>query len=113
ALLAHWDGSSWSLVPTPLGGAGSYLADVSAAGPRTVWAGGGVASAGGGLAHTALVRFDGTSWTEVGAPANPPDTESWGGTGGGPDGSVWLVGSTSGPGSYPFGNPFVARSCQA
>ena len=112
AVLAHWDGSSWSLVQTPLAGASSFLGDISAAGPNRLWARGAVAPVEGDVGDTAVVRFDGTTWREVDAPANSPETGSWSGIGGVPDGSAWLVGSTTTPaGLFPFGNPFVARSC--
>jgi hypothetical protein len=38
-IILHWDGSSWSAVPTPSPGAGRLL-DVEASGPADLWAAG-------------------------------------------------------------------------
>jgi hypothetical protein len=63
ALIEHWDGNSWTIVPgARLGGTGSYLSAVAATGPNDVWAIGG--NGGGNL----IEHFDGTSWSAVSSP---------------------------------------------
>jgi hypothetical protein len=65
--LAHWDGTSWSSVPSPLGLTSGSLSSVSATGPSDIWAVGSVDSG----APVAL-HYDGTSWRQVATPSNGP-----------------------------------------
>ena len=67
ALLQHWDGSSWNLVPAP-DGAGT-LRGVDALSASDAWAVG-YAPVGGPDRQTQVLRWDGAAWTEVPAP-NP------------------------------------------
>jgi hypothetical protein len=111
AVIVRWNGASWRRVDTPLSEPDSHLLDISAWGRNEVWARGGVSPGLRDLGTQVLLRLNGGSWNVVSAPANPPDTDSWSGIGAAPDGSVWLVGSTSTRGQYPAGSPFVGRSC--
>ena len=66
-LIAHWDGSRWSTVATPVPSTYySLLAAVSAAGPGDVWAGG-YAYVNGRYA-TLLMHGDGAAWTVAPSP---------------------------------------------
>ncbi len=56
-LVEHWDGSSWSIVPSPNPLANNELNGISALGPNDIWAVG-----------TLTIHWDGTSWTSVPAP---------------------------------------------
>jgi hypothetical protein len=64
-LAAHWDGASWTIVPTPMttGGAKSILFGVANLGGGTAWA------VGRSAGNRALIeRWNGTAWTIVPVP---------------------------------------------
>ncbi|HKP51658.1 MAG TPA: S-layer homology domain-containing protein [Chloroflexia bacterium] len=62
-LTMHWDGTSWSIVPSPyVEGVGNSLYGVAAAGPDDVWAVGTVQNQG------RVLRWDGTQWSVVPIP---------------------------------------------
>jgi hypothetical protein len=66
-LIEHWDGSSWSLSPTPdVGTEGSELAGVASGGTNDVWAVGQSTSAG--VPRTLALHWDGTGWSVVPTP---------------------------------------------
>jgi hypothetical protein len=61
----HWDGASWSHVPSPIEALpGSGLHDVAAAGPQEVWALGGTSGA------VVLMRWNGSEWSMQTPPPN-------------------------------------------
>jgi hypothetical protein len=68
----HWDGTSWTIVPTPQPGGSSVdrLKAVDAAGPNDVWATG-VYWDSQTHGHSVLLHWDGKSWRRVavGAPS--------------------------------------------
>jgi hypothetical protein len=78
ALTMHWDGSSWSILPTPnvpttvprvTGGFDSdYLTDVAVVSPRDVWAVGWHDRAGVGRPLLLAERWDGSRWRVVTTP---------------------------------------------
>lgn len=74
-LVEHWDGTQWTILPTPIPpGINSGLASVAVRGPDDVWAVGfndtGVALKNAGTRYEALVmHWDGTRWSIVTAPA--------------------------------------------
>jgi hypothetical protein len=64
-LAAHWDGSAWTIVPTPAttGGAKSILFGVANLGSANAWA------VGRSEANRALIEhWDGSAWTIIGVP---------------------------------------------
>jgi hypothetical protein len=68
-LIEHWDGSSWSIVPSPnVGPYGNNLNSVAARAANDVWAVG--ASNNGG--NSLILHWDGMSWSVVPSP-NIPD----------------------------------------
>jgi hypothetical protein len=69
-LIEHWDGRSWSLVPSPNVGDGSDLQSVSAVSGTDIWAVGASYRGFGERARSrALVEhWDGTAWTIVPGP---------------------------------------------
>jgi hypothetical protein len=72
SLVLHWDGTAWSIVPSPSpGGHVNYLTGVSATGPTDAWAVGAYFddSLPGGY-HTLTLHWNGTTWTEIPSP-NP------------------------------------------
>jgi len=95
-LVEHWDGSSWTVVPSPNGPlAESELYSVSAAGPDDIWA---VGQSYNFLAGATLIEhWDGSAWTVVPSlDGVPPFTALYGVLALGPN-NVWAVGSTYDP----------------
>jgi len=67
-LIEHWDGTAWSLVPTPNPTPGANdLNDVAAVASNDVWAVG--ASNASGIDQPTSLHWDGTAWTSVFTPA--------------------------------------------
>jgi hypothetical protein len=70
-LVEHWDGSKWSVIPSPVITGGSGLNAVTALNANDAWA---VGSRAGGLPEfqairvTLTVHWDGSSWTAVPSP---------------------------------------------
>ena len=67
-LIEHWDGSSWSIVPSPSPGAGqkARLRGVAAQGPNDVWAVGDYYNDFFYPAESVLIlHWDGASWSTV------------------------------------------------
>src|SRR5205823_15016220 len=63
-LFEHWNGTAWSIVPSPsLGGDGS-IGDIAAVATDDVWA------VGRGPAGVLVEHWDGTSWAIVPAPSS-------------------------------------------
>jgi hypothetical protein len=75
ALVEHWDGSIWSVVPVGL--RQRVLTSVSASSPSDVWAVGGPFP---GSTHRLplAIHWDGVSWTSEPLPSLPPNTSLWG-----------------------------------
>jgi hypothetical protein len=97
-LIEHYDGSEWSVVPSPNEGQNqsNVLRGITAVSPTDIWACGDyLAADGSGNQMTLLVHWDGTSWTLAPSP-NPEmgsilvDTLFAGVTTGH---NVWIVGS--------------------
>jgi hypothetical protein len=97
-LVEHWDGSSWSVVPTPAVSAGTAMLNSVAASGPDAWAVGQVDSPDGGGRPLAEV-YDGTSWKIASLPASAGSnwTSLWG-VASSPSG-VWAVGSFVDPAS--------------
>jgi hypothetical protein len=103
-LIEHYDGTSWSVVPSPNVGPNSKyqsnkLWGVTAVSANDIWAYGEyLAASGSGDQSTLLLHWNGTSWSLAACP--DPITGSgtvqgdilWGGVVTGP-GSVWIVGA--------------------
>jgi hypothetical protein len=101
-LIEHYDGTSWSVMPSPNVGPDSQyqsnrLLGVTAVSPNDIWAFGSYfAASGSEYQMTLVLHWDGTSWSVVPSPSPQPgnfraDILS-GGVATAPD-SVWLVGS--------------------
>jgi hypothetical protein len=72
ALIEHWDGTSWTVVPTPEPGSiKNELAGVRAVSSKDVWAVGFFDNGVG--PRTFIVHWDGKAWTRVPSP-NPSDS---------------------------------------
>ncbi len=75
-LIQHWDGTKWSIVPSPDGPTGDgVLHGISASGPNDIWAVGEYDNPSFGVLGKGLtMHWDGTSWT-VFIPPNPSPWE--------------------------------------
>lgn len=63
-LIEHWNGSSWSIVPSPTPGADPGLTGVAARGPSDVYAvGSNVPSINGGTVQGMILRWNGSTWS--------------------------------------------------
>src|SRR5262249_52879442 len=97
ALIEHWDGRAWSLVPSPPSGApDTSLAGLAVIAPQDIWAVGTTYTLGKGA--TLVEHWDGRAWTIVPAP-NPgmlgSDLSSVAAAG---SDDVWAVGTTTNQG---------------
>jgi hypothetical protein len=70
-LSAHWDGSSWSIVPTPSVGQNDLLLGGTCTSSSNCWAVGYSKNASG-RATTLIERWDGSSWNVVSSPNASP-----------------------------------------
>jgi hypothetical protein len=84
-LLLHWDGSAWSVVPSPNPGNLNYLYGLTALSPTDVWA------VGYRDQQTLTLHWDGTAWSHVPSPSPNQFNVLYGVGGSGPD-DVWAVG---------------------
>lgn len=87
-LIEHFNGTSWSIVPSPNPTGGGVLTAVTAISANNIWA---VGHIGIGRGGNLIEHFDGTSWSIVASPQGP-DTflNSVSGTSAN---DVWAVGS--------------------
>jgi len=82
-LVQHWDGTGWSLVPSPNpGGARNELTGVSALSPTDVWAVGyfadpSLSSNRPGRYSTLIEHWDGASWTVIPSPDPYPGADNF------------------------------------
>jgi hypothetical protein len=92
-LVEHWNGTSWSVVPSPYfhHSIQTTLGDVSAVSANDVWAVGSYFSERRRGYVPLTEHWDGTAWSIVPAPSPGPDYEFSGVTALAPD-DVWAVG---------------------
>jgi hypothetical protein len=63
-LIEHWNGSAWSVVPSPTPGADPSLTGVAARGNGDVYAvGSSLPSINGGVVQGIILRFNGSTWS--------------------------------------------------
>ncbi len=71
ALIEHWNGTSWSVVPLTIFKAESVnLRDITVISANDIWAVGDYFVNGGGAVLTLTLHYDGTSWTQVSSPTS-------------------------------------------
>ena len=70
-LILHWNGTTWSRVPSPSPGLGSTLSSVAATSARNAWAVGCTAFCflSSVSPHTVILHWNGTAWTRMPSPA--------------------------------------------
>jgi hypothetical protein len=105
-LIEHWNGTAWSIVPSPgLDAALGGVTTVNAA--NDVWAVGSFVPSGGTGAQTLTLNWNGTAWTQVASPNNGSPSVL-GATSASPGAStVWAVGHS---GVCCAENPLVLRN---
>ncbi len=101
-LIEHYDGTSWSVIPSPnVGPSSQYqsnrLLGITAVSPNDIWAYGSYfAASGSEFQMTLVLHWDGNSWTIVPSPSPHPGNFTadilWSGVSTG-SGNLWLVGS--------------------
>lgn len=110
-LIEHWDGKSWSIVPSPNFGPtaanqSNHLMSIAAISPTDLWvAGRAFIPDGSNSQMTFALHGDGTSWTIQPTPDVGFNNTLFGAAVALPS-SVWFVGSGSFPGA--FGGPLIA-----
>lgn len=68
-LIEHWNGSSWSITPSPVIASGASLHGVAATSPTDVWAVGWTGPNSSGNNHQTLIEhWNGTAWSRVPSP---------------------------------------------
>ena len=103
-LAEHWDGTAWTVVPTPdPASAGDHLYGVSAVSPDDIWAVGQQLT-GSTPALPLVEHWDGTSWSVVSLPGVPSSDVLLDGVTATKDGQVWAVGEADSPAG---GEPLV------
>lgn len=68
-LVEHWDGSAWTLVPSPNPGTGGQFTAIAGLASDDIWAVGGSDSAGA-VSQTLVEHWNGSAWTILSSP-NP------------------------------------------
>jgi hypothetical protein len=108
-LVEHWDGTGWSVVPSPDPGrrphyySGDYLTAVSALSPSAIWAVGDYESAG--RTKTLILYWNGTAWSQVASPSPGSADNELSGVWAISAKDVWAVGEDdNGP---PAGNSLI------
>ena len=91
-LILRWDGTLWTQVPTPSPGGDAYLVATSIGPGGTAWAAGFTCRfCRKSVARTLIMRWNGTTWSEVTSPESP-SYEFLNGVDAGPGGAVWAAG---------------------
>ena len=98
-LIERWNGTGWTIVPSPAPGVSSTLSDVAAVSGHELWAVGSSRAAGLPGPTTGLtIRWNGHAWSEVASPSAPPpfdETTLFGVSVVPGTSTLWAVGSTS------------------
>jgi len=68
-VIVHWDGTTWTRIPSPNPGSESYLRGVAATSPTDAWAVGNSYTATG--LKSVIEHWDGTAWTPVPSQNSP------------------------------------------
>ena len=90
ALIEHWNGSQWSIVPSPNPGSDNGLNGLVAVSPNDIWAVGSVGQFGTPQ-KTLIERWNGSQWSIVPSP-NPEPTQNLFGAVAIAKNNVWAVG---------------------
>jgi hypothetical protein len=101
ALIEHWDGTQWNIVPNPASSqAGAVLNAITVVSASDIWAVGQQPAASG---HVPLTEhWDGTAWSIVPVPAGSSPSKLLAVSADGAD-DVWAVGAQTEPGTSDTG----------
>ena len=91
-LTIHWDGATWSIVPSPVVDHDILFA-VDAIASNDVWAGGRSKPGGYGEDRTLTLHWDGSAWNVVPSPNDGPNDNSLFGVASVASNDVWAVGN--------------------
>jgi hypothetical protein len=92
-LVEHWDGTAWSVIPSPnVGTTGSELLAVSTASPTDVWAVGSVTGSVANVDRTLIEHFNGSAWSVVPSPNLSQEGDNLTGVAAISATNVWAVG---------------------
>ena len=107
-LIEHFNGTAWSIVPSPSPGSIDVLSGVTTSNAsNNVWAVGADVPAGNPAGQTLTLNWNGTAWNVVASP-NTGSTDEVGAVATKPSAAiVWAVGESGPPGSF---NPLVLRN---
>jgi hypothetical protein len=107
-LIEHWNGTAWSIVPSPSPGTGDSLTGVTTSNAANdVWAVGVTQPAGATQGQTLTLNWNGTAWTTVASPdAGSPSVLNSVSTSPGAA-IVWAVGESGISGSF---NPLAMET---
>lgn len=107
-LIEHFNGTSWSIVPSPSPGTIDDLTGVTTSNAAdSVWAVGSDTPAGTSTRQTLTMNWNGTSWTVVASP-DTASTDALNAVATNPGAAiVWAVGASGASGSF---NPLVLRN---
>ncbi|HEX8100870.1 MAG TPA: hypothetical protein VF660_11810 [Actinomycetota bacterium] len=92
SLIEHWNGTGWSVVPSPNpGSSGNVLRGIDGVSPTDIWANG--FQKNGSEDSTLIVHYDGTSWSQVASPNVGTGKNYLSGVAAISSDDVWSVGS--------------------
>ncbi len=92
-LVEHWNGTSWSIVPSPnVPSVNNILNGVTAVSATDIWAVGGTSPIGRGNTGTLVEHWDGTSWSIIPSP-NLGNNSKFFGVAAVSASDIWAVGS--------------------
>jgi hypothetical protein len=106
-LVLHWNGTTWSVVPSPspsfsAGGAGDSFGAVTAVSGSNLWAVGTTLDPTSGAAETLIERWNGTSWNVVPSPNPSAQNDVLHGVAAVSGSDIWADGQVQDPTSgYP------------
>ena len=101
ALVEHWNGSSWTVVPSPSPGSSASLTSVRALSANDIWAAGSFSESA--AEHTLIEHWNGSSWSVVPSPSPGSAANELNAVRGVSASDVWAVGDTSdGTGNRPL-----------
>ena len=104
ALILHWDGSSWKIVPNPGANPRFYdanLLGITAVSANDIWA---VGQSTTSIEHSMIEHWDGTKWSLVRSPAFPTNVDFMECVSAISATDIWAVGSFTIP--NPEGSPY-------
>jgi hypothetical protein len=107
-LIEHWNGTAWSIVPSPSPGSNAGLTGVTTSNASNdIWAVGSDTPAGASQPQTLTLNWNGTAWTTVTSP-NAGSSDMLSSVATRPGAAiVWAVGDSGSSGSF---NPLILQN---